>query len=189
MIRKLNENRIKRNNKLTEGYETMYRDRDGLFGDDGELYSLSFFRKFWRENHEYDPVMSEYDNFEDWWDDTVGNGYVEEVEVVNQDNVKDTMKILRSWKLRFNGKEFTKFVQDSMDKASTPSLKIQTPNRNTYIIHCDTVNETCYIDNVDINVGYADAKKMDSAYHEAFLLWTVLRDCDELIFNRKYTFD
>ena len=48
-----------------------YIDVQGVYGRIGEKVSLADAKNYWNENYESDPVLEEYDYFEDWWDDTV----------------------------------------------------------------------------------------------------------------------
>ena len=35
-------------------------------------------KEYWEKEHDYDPVLSEYDSFSDWYKDSVANGYIKE---------------------------------------------------------------------------------------------------------------
>lgn len=48
-------------------------DEHGIMGEPGETYTFNDLKNYWGTDHEYDPCMSVYDNFEDWFFDTIGN--------------------------------------------------------------------------------------------------------------------
>ena len=59
------------------GYQSIgtatYLDTNGLFGEPGAQYTEKDFKEYWDEAHDSDPVLMEYDNYEDWYEDTVSN--------------------------------------------------------------------------------------------------------------------
>lgn len=58
----------------------MYQDMDGsTLGDIGTTATEEELRRLYDEWHDSDPVVSEYDSFEDWLDDTVNNGYLKRI--------------------------------------------------------------------------------------------------------------
>lgn len=74
----------------------MYQDMDGsTLGDIGTTATEEELRRLYDEWHDSDPVVSEYESFEDWLDDTVNNGYLkriagsETVEAAEEDDDED----------------------------------------------------------------------------------------------------
>lgn len=57
-----------------------YKDMDGCISGVGETVTTEELRQMYNDMKHSDPVVSEYDTFEAWLADTVGNGYLEEVE-------------------------------------------------------------------------------------------------------------
>lgn len=58
----------------------MYQDMDGsTLGDIGTTATEEELRRLYDELHDSDPVVSDYDSFEDWLDDTVNNGYLKKI--------------------------------------------------------------------------------------------------------------
>lgn len=49
---------------------SMYADYDGSFGEPGSVVSDDDIKKYWDENHTDDPVLLDYDSYEDWRKDT-----------------------------------------------------------------------------------------------------------------------
>ena len=50
-----------------------FRDVHGLFGDVGEILTISQMREYWEENRDHDPVLMEYRNYKEWLKDTLDN--------------------------------------------------------------------------------------------------------------------
>lgn len=58
----------------------MYQDMDGsTLGDIGTTATEEELRRLYDELHDSDPVVSDYESFEDWLDDTVNNGYLKKI--------------------------------------------------------------------------------------------------------------
>lgn len=58
----------------------MYQDMDGsTLGDIGTTATEEELRRLYDELHDSDPVVSDYDSFEDWLYDTVNNGYLKKI--------------------------------------------------------------------------------------------------------------
>lgn len=54
--------------------ELYYIDIDNLFGGGrGEVYSEDDFISYWRANKNEDPILADYDSYEDWFNDTVSD--------------------------------------------------------------------------------------------------------------------
>ena len=47
-----------------------YIDVDGMFGEPGAIITDDEMREYWDNEHDDDPVLSEYPDFESWWADT-----------------------------------------------------------------------------------------------------------------------
>lgn len=54
-------------------FSEIYRDDYGIMGEVGSTWTIKELRKYWDSDHMYDPVLSEYDSFSDWLDDTLSN--------------------------------------------------------------------------------------------------------------------
>lgn len=58
----------------------MYQDMDGsTLGDIGTTATEEELRRLYDELHDSDPVVSDYESFEDWLDDTVNSGYLKKI--------------------------------------------------------------------------------------------------------------
>jgi len=54
--------------------DVVYQDEGGGFGGTGnEILTLAEIKTYWNENNEDDPVLAEYDSFNEWFGDTVSN--------------------------------------------------------------------------------------------------------------------
>ena len=67
----------------TDIQASTYVDPDGLLLDQGVNYTEEELRDFYNDIHDGDPVVSQYDTFEDWLHDTVNNGYLRKVNACN----------------------------------------------------------------------------------------------------------
>lgn len=56
-----------------EDYNEFYEDVGAAFGEPGAIYSLAEIKTFWNEDRESDPVVSMYNSFDKWWNDTKSN--------------------------------------------------------------------------------------------------------------------
>lgn len=45
---------------------------------DVDVFTPEEARAYWEKEHSNDPVLSEYDSFNDWYEDSVANGYIKE---------------------------------------------------------------------------------------------------------------
>lgn len=57
-------------NKAINAAES-YKDIHGVMGTPGDIWTSAELRKYWKDEHMNDPVMSEYDSFDSWFRDTV----------------------------------------------------------------------------------------------------------------------
>lgn len=173
------------NNNIRENYEAMYKDVDGNFGGSpGEVYPFSYIKKYWKDNHEYDPILADYDSFNAWLEDTIGAGYLEEVgmDTYSEKNVSQIIKELKSWGIRFNVDDFKSFIYNAKNNLSaTPEIQIKIRN-HSYTLRCDIVNNCCYIENIVITDKYLTQTTLNDLKDEIFSLWTMVRKCDDLIF-------
>ena len=55
--------------------DELYRDEDGSFCDGG-ICSLAEIKSWWNRDKDSDPVLLDYDSFDEWFSDTVENGYL-----------------------------------------------------------------------------------------------------------------
>ena len=46
--------------------------------EDLDVFTPEEARAYWEKEHNNDPVLSEYDSFNDWYEDSVANGYIKE---------------------------------------------------------------------------------------------------------------
>lgn len=153
----------------------------------GFLEKLTHFpilKKYWKDNHEYDPVLADYDNFNAWWEDTIGAGYLEEVgmDTYSEKNVSQIIKELKSLGIRFNVDDFKSFIYNAKNNLSTaPKIQIKIRSHK-YILRCDIVYSCCYIEAIIMAKKGLTQTKLDDLKDEISSLWTMVRKCDDLIF-------
>ena len=66
-------NKNVRTSKLTESIDLTQRFKDpqGMFGEPGSIVTAQELKDYWDEEYDWDPSLQEFDNFEDWYYDTV----------------------------------------------------------------------------------------------------------------------
>lgn len=76
--------------KITASSETTYQDTNGVMGEIGDTWTVSELRQYWDAEHLDDPVLSEYDSFESWLEDTTR-------EMIEIDYTSDYDKYSKDW--------------------------------------------------------------------------------------------
>lgn len=61
-----------------------YKDNEPVMGADACVYSLAELMDYWNNNHYEDPVLAEYDSYDDWWADT--QKHLSLIESLNEDS-------------------------------------------------------------------------------------------------------
>ena len=75
----------KKNNKSSKNEDTemnedkTYIDAHGGFGEPGEKITFTEIKKYWDDNSDTDPILQDYDSFEDWFKETKQN-YLTEID-------------------------------------------------------------------------------------------------------------
>lgn len=57
-----------------------YRDTQGCFTDVGGEVTTEDLRRIYDDDHDTDPVIRQYNSFDEWFNDSLNNGYLEKVE-------------------------------------------------------------------------------------------------------------
>lgn len=61
---------VKACDNITAASDTIYQDTNGIMGEIGDTWTVSELRQYWDAEQMNDPVLSEYDSFESWLEDT-----------------------------------------------------------------------------------------------------------------------
>ena len=64
-----------RNNTELSGDKDLHESIDDIYND---VMTPEEARKYWDSEKDSDPVLAEFDNFQDWYDESVKNGYIKE---------------------------------------------------------------------------------------------------------------
>lgn len=69
---------FKKCKNMSENYASKYEgyswlDAYGIMGEVNEVWSFDDLKNYYYNEHDNDPVISVYDNFDDWFFDTIGN--------------------------------------------------------------------------------------------------------------------
>lgn len=54
-----------------DDYNTLYTDIEGVFGEPGVTVSLGEMKEYWNDANDSDPVLSDYDSYDEWFEDTI----------------------------------------------------------------------------------------------------------------------
>lgn len=76
--------------KITAASETTYIDDSGIMGKIGDTWTVSELRQYWDAEQMNDPVLSEYDSFESWLEDTTS-------QMTEMDFTSDYDKYSKDW--------------------------------------------------------------------------------------------
>lgn len=84
-------NKNVRTSKLSESVDLTQRFRDwrGIFGEPGNVVTGQELKDYWRKEHEWDPVLQDFDSFEDWYYATIEwfeplYGHTESIDLTQQ---------------------------------------------------------------------------------------------------------
>lgn len=53
-----------------EDIDMPFIDEQGMIRNPGQIVTIQDFRSYWNKNRYTDPVLSQYDTFNDWWQDS-----------------------------------------------------------------------------------------------------------------------
>lgn len=75
---------------ITAASETTYVDDNGVMGEIGDTWTVSELRQYWDAEQMNDPVLSDYDSFESWLEDTTS-------QMTEMDFTSDYDKYCKDW--------------------------------------------------------------------------------------------
>lgn len=75
---------------ITAASETTYIDDNGIMGEIGDTWTVSELRQYWDAEQMNDPVLSEYDSFDSWLEDTTS-------QMTEMDYTSDYDKYSKDW--------------------------------------------------------------------------------------------
>ena len=159
--------------------EITYLDTDGMFGEPGEI-SLAEIKEYWSREHEYDPSLSYYDSFDEWFNDT--RQWLSSVERTDNVNSKEDIEASYEYSDESEGSQWkelsSKMVPDSDGFYTDYTLY---ESMNPELTGCAYI---CMFGDKDVykpDAGYADMEFDDlSEAEDWFYSYEGLLDEDEI---------
>ena len=105
-------------NEATEMNEDKtYIDAHGGFGEPGEKITFTEIKKYWDDNSDTDPILQDYDSFEDWFKETEQNYLTEIDESLNEASTDRVQKLLSIIDNSFEVLEDAPINEDVLEEA------------------------------------------------------------------------
>lgn len=105
-------------NEATEMNEDKtYIDAHGGFGEPGEKITFTEIKKYWDDNSDTDPILQDYDSFEDWFKETKQNYLTEIDESLNEASTDRVQKLLSIIDNSFEVLEDAPINEDVLEEA------------------------------------------------------------------------
>lgn len=117
-----------------------FRDVHGLFGDVGEILTISQMREYWEENRDHDPVLMEYRNYKEWLKDTLDN-----MESVDNVDIESSEAIMSADDATDDERYLHTLIGDIQSEIEheVESIQFDQDDSNLYmtVVYMDTVKE------------------------------------------------
>lgn len=78
-----------KNSHIESVNSSTYVDYGGIMGTLGEIYTDEDLEAYWRDYHDSDIILMQYDNFEDWKNDTISNMTVQAATIPEDDPARE----------------------------------------------------------------------------------------------------
>ena len=99
-----------RNNTELSGDEDLHESIDDTYND---VMTPEEARKYWDSEKDSDPVLAEFDNFQDWYDESVKNGYIKESITESTEKFEIVPAGQGKWKVLKNSVDGGRVSEDS----------------------------------------------------------------------------
>ena len=99
-----------RNNTELSGDKDLHESIDDIYND---VMTPEEARKYWDNEKDNDPVLIEYDNFQDWYDESVKNGYIKESITESTEKFEIVPAGSGKWKVLKNSVDGGRVSEDS----------------------------------------------------------------------------
>ena len=99
-----------RNNTELSGDKDLHESIDDTYND---VMTPEEARKYWDNEKDNDPVLIEYDNFQDWYDESVKNGYIKESITESTEKFEIAPAGQGKWKVLKNSVDGGRVSEDS----------------------------------------------------------------------------
>ena len=141
-------NRNTRTDRLTESVDLTQRFRDwrGMFGEPGSIVTASELKDYWNEEHKWDPVLQEFDSFEDWYYATI-----EWFEPLYEHMVKKLHIKESSSSKKYTGNTWKAFINDI---ESNSNYKVDSAYRRKYEQWIELIDDNGVIYDAEVTPIY-----------------------------------
>ena len=159
--------------KITASTETTYIDDSGIMGEIGHTWTVSQLRQYWDAEHMNDLVLSEYDSFDSWLEDTTSN-------MTEMDFTSDYDKYSKDW------------IAQIKNKLASAGVDVNSPEAEEYaeaaaeLIAADDNHDVDYwwqetqadsmfmyeidaLPHIDASTNITSARDDDSTYDDRFI--------------------
>ena len=99
-----------RNNTELSGDKDLHESIDDIYND---VMTPEEARKYWDSEKDSDPVLAEFDNFQDWYDESVKNGYIKESITESTEKFEIVPAGSGKWKVLKNSVDGGRVSEDS----------------------------------------------------------------------------
>lgn len=99
-----------RNNTELSGDKDLHESIDDAYND---VMTPEEARKYWDSEKDNDPVLAEFDNFQDWYDESVKNGYIKESITESTEKFEIAPAGQGKWKVLKNSVDGGRVSEDS----------------------------------------------------------------------------
>ena len=99
-----------RNNTELSGDKDLHESIDDTYND---VMTPEEARKYWDSEKDSDPVLAEFDNFQDWYDESVKNGYIKESITESTEKFEIVPAGQGKWKVLKNSVDGGRVSEDS----------------------------------------------------------------------------
>ena len=99
-----------RNNTELSGDKDLHESIDDIYND---VMTPEEARKYWDNEKDSDPVLAEFDNFQDWYDESVKNGYIKESITESTEKFEIVPAGSGKWKVLKNSVDGGRVSEDS----------------------------------------------------------------------------
>ena len=99
-----------RNNTELSGDKDLHESIDDTYND---VMTPEEARKYWDSEKDSDPVLAEFDNFQDWYDESVKNGYIKESITESTEKFEIAPAGQGKWKVLKNSVDGGRVSEDS----------------------------------------------------------------------------
>ena len=158
---------------ITAASYTIYQDTNGIMGEIGDTWTVSELRQYWDAEQMNDPVLSEYDSFESWLEDTTRQmtemDYTSDYDKYSKDWIAQIKNKLASVGVDVNSPEAEDYAEAAAELVSGDD------NHDVDYWWQETQSDPTFMDEVDAlphidaSTSITSAREDDATYDDRFI--------------------